>query len=174
MTSADETLGAAMRQAFLKQARSDFILCQELRNTRNPTCHWVHYLQLATEKLARAYEMDITSNRRPAKTHAAFASFVRTSLQSSAWQKSLGYGNRTARYKALLKRLRPLAELTEKIAPSFAGFDRPNPEYPWQDSGSRVIAPVEHHFSDFTTAGPLVPELFHLVKCILDRDLPPL
>jgi hypothetical protein len=44
------------RDAFLKQAHSDYSVYKKLNELRLPLCHKLHYLQMATEKLAKAYQ----------------------------------------------------------------------------------------------------------------------
>jgi hypothetical protein len=41
--------------AFLTQARSDWQVFEHLYDSDFPECHALHYLQMATEKLAKAY-----------------------------------------------------------------------------------------------------------------------
>jgi hypothetical protein len=44
----------AWQLAFLKQARSDWETYQRIDDPVWPTCHRLHFLQMATEKLAKA------------------------------------------------------------------------------------------------------------------------
>jgi len=42
-------------EAFLAQAKSDWQIYEHLEKTSFSKCHALHYLQMATEKLAKAY-----------------------------------------------------------------------------------------------------------------------
>jgi len=42
-------------KVFLEQASSDWQVYEHLKGTHFPNCHALHYLQMATEKLAKAY-----------------------------------------------------------------------------------------------------------------------
>ena len=53
----DDELRRAYERAFLAQARSDWNVYRLLSESREPSCHALHYLQMATEKLAKAYRM---------------------------------------------------------------------------------------------------------------------
>ena len=43
------------QELWLRQARSDHALFLQLRRTGADECHLLHYLQMATEKLSKAY-----------------------------------------------------------------------------------------------------------------------
>ena len=58
------------REAFLEQARSDFAMFDLLNEAKVPQCHVLHYLQMATEKLAKALSLSPRSQEAPPFTHA--------------------------------------------------------------------------------------------------------
>ena len=66
------------KQAFRKQARSDYDIFSEFNNATNlkPICHQLHYLQMATEKLAKSFFCDQTLEP-PRKTHYGFVRLLR-------------------------------------------------------------------------------------------------
>lgn len=134
-----------------------------------PACHWIHFLQMATEKMARAHAMDPNSNEQPARTHGGFFLLIRTGLANERWQGRLGYAGQSKQYKAILKRLRPLAQQTENMAPALAE-DRPNPEYPWESPQAKVTAPADYGFPNFTAAGSALPQLLNMVQKILNAE----
>jgi hypothetical protein len=57
-----------------QQARSDHQLFTSLRGTGCAQCHLLHYLQMATEKIAKAYFW--RSGSAPPKSHAGFAQLM--------------------------------------------------------------------------------------------------
>lgn len=103
-------------------------------------CHELHYLQMATEKLAKAYHQ--TDLRQG---HAAFQRLLADLPNNSLAVAPLGFRDRTSlsRWQGSVI---PIVIAIENLAPSIA--DRqglPNPEYPWP-RGAEVSAPVDHSF----------------------------
>ena len=62
------------RSAYLEQAKSDFTMFQVIQDA--PLCHRLHYLQMATEKLAKGF-LTPPGGARYGKTHDAFVRFLR-------------------------------------------------------------------------------------------------
>jgi hypothetical protein len=123
---------AAQRMWWL-QARSDFELFRQLRRTGVAQCHQLHYLQMATEKLSKAYLW--RSGNPPPRSHTGFVRFLRallgrrpaTELERIA--NILGFG-RTGDLDNWVVSIQPLAYALQNMAPAEAG-NGPNPEYPW-------------------------------------------
>jgi hypothetical protein len=137
----------AQQRLWCSQARSDYDTFKLLNRHGSAPCHQLHYLQMATEKLAKAHFW--RSNRPPTASHRAFTVFVRTLLRGhdekarTRVAQALGYGSEFE-YQAATKTLLPVAYEIERLAPALA-FDGPNAEYPWpaQDPAS---APVDFEF----------------------------
>src|SRR5882724_6463098 len=54
----DDDQRRAFAQAFIAQARSDWLVYRVLTESAEvPLCHRLHYLQMACEKLAKAYRL---------------------------------------------------------------------------------------------------------------------
>ena len=72
----------------------------------------------------------------------------------------------------MIDSLLPLAERIQHLAPNYAGFTKPNPEYPWNPSGveSGVIAPCEFAFPDFSPRDPRMGKLMRLIEDLLLMD----
>lgn len=137
------------REAFLRQAESDYRVFQRFNRSGDsvPVCQQLHYLQMSTEKLAKALSCP-QGGDPPKTTHAAFARFLRISKGRPELQRALGYeGNHNA-FVSYIDSLLPLAERIEALAPEGKRLDRPNPEYPWNSLASSVVAPVDHGFED--------------------------
>ena len=137
----------ASQELWWRQAQSDYDIFELLRKYNVPTCHQLHYLQMATEKIAKAYFW--RSGKPPEKlTHRVFVQFLRD-LKSPA-----GAGERIANllgfkreqdFKNWKREALVLAYELENMAPSLAN-DGPNPEYPWP-SNQPKYAPVTYHFN---------------------------
>jgi hypothetical protein len=135
-----------------EQAQSDHAAFALLRSQGLAQCHSLHYLQMVTEKLAKAYLWRSPKNAPP-KSHAGFVQFLR--LLSSAQPKNrdrianLLSFNRFTDFQEWIRSITPIAYELERIAPALAN-DGPNPEYPWPHA-QPAFAPVNYNFSIWTT-----------------------
>jgi HEPN domain-containing protein len=131
------------------QARSDHALFVRLRREGVHDCHLLHYLQMATEKLSKAYLW--RSGHAPPKTHTGFVRFLkalldrRTDLERIA--TTLGFRRRED-LDTWVRSVRTLAYALQNIAPAEAG-DGPNPEYPWPHDAP-IHCPIDHTFALWT------------------------
>lgn len=147
------------REAFLRQARSDYALFQRLQTEPSvPLCHKLHCLQMATEKLAKA--LQAPPGRHPDRTHNAFASFVQTATTNPQLRRISRYQNR-AQYLAVVRGLLLLAQQIEDLSPE--GPDHPNPEYPWEQNG-QVMSPLDYAWADFHLQSPAMIRLLQFLN----------
>jgi len=130
-------------QVFVQQARSDWEVFEHLRQTAFPRCHMLHYLQMASEKLAKAYLLASLKDLRMKKSHKALTRFLRHVVRNRKLQTAMGMDAKQLRSHVM--HFLPLAYDIEILAPSLAQ-DRPNPEYPWQDPNGQFVTPAKHHF----------------------------
>lgn len=129
-----------------EQAQSDHRVFVLLRQEGVEPCHLLHYLQMVTEKLAKAYSWRTGIPSR--LSHASFAAFlkmliVRSSTDRERIATRLGFSGADS-FKAFIRSAAPLAYEIERLAPSLAG-DGPNPEYPWPHGGPNHT-PASHDF----------------------------
>ncbi len=129
-----------------KQARSDFSIFVLLRRAGAHECHLLHYLQMATEKLSKAYLW--RSGHAPPKKYTGFVRFLKALLDRRSadleWvSKALGFG-RPEDLDKWVSSIQTLAYSLQNIAPAIA-WDRPNPEYPWPHA-SPTDCPADHPF----------------------------
>lgn len=128
-----------------RQAESDLALFVLLRGAGVHECHLLHYLQMATEKLSKAYLW--RSGHAPPRSHTGFVVFLRALLdrrgELDRIAAVLGFGRRKDLDK-WARGIQPLAYALQNLAPAEAG-DGPNPEYPWPHE-SPVQCPVGHAF----------------------------
>ncbi len=137
------------RDAYFIQAWSDFEVFREMNRSRHPLCHRLHYLQMATEKLAKGFFCE-SSGRAPArKTHFAFTRFLHYSKRRKGLHDRLGYERNRAAYAAYIDSLMAVAEKIENLAPVGGSFDKFNTEYPWKDADGVVRCPARYDFSEF-------------------------
>ncbi len=128
------------QQAFLAQAKSDHGVLGTLQG--KAPCHQLHYLQMCTEKLGKAYFKRQTTTKVDG-SHAFFVKFLRAISTNGAVRNGLGFVHSES-FVGYIHGLLPLAYDLERLAPNLAG-DGPNPEYPFPRSNP-TIAPVHHDF----------------------------
>jgi hypothetical protein len=115
------------------QTRSDHSILILLRRQNVQPCHQLHYLQMVTEKLGKAYFW--RTGQPPRKSHASFVRFLqaldsRPKRDVGRVAEFLGFA-RAQDFENWIPTITPLAYELERLAPSLAGDNRPNPEYPW-------------------------------------------
>lgn len=135
------------KEAFLRQAENDYSVFHEFNGSRKPISQQLHYLQMATEKLAKALSCG-HRNDPPKTTHAALGRFLRISKGRPELRRDLGYEGNYNAFVSYIDSLLPFAEKIEGLAPEGGRLDKPNAEYPWQSAGGTVIAPLDHTFDD--------------------------
>lgn len=134
-----------VQRLWLRQADAEFRLFRSLSGSGAADCHLLHHLQMATEKLGKAY---LCRNGAAPSVHRAFEPFLRAlRCRRSSDQRLIAKAFGFVRVDDLLAWLRsalPLASRLENMAPSLAG-DGPNPEYPWPREAPQYC-PAEHSF----------------------------
>ena len=145
------------QQVWWEQTCADHDILNLLRKKGVAPCHQLHYLQMVTEKLGKAYFW--RTGRPPRTTHASFVRFLqaldnRPARDADRIAGLLGFG-RSQDLETWIPTITPLAYDLERLAPNLAGFNSPNPEYPWPHVAP-VNAPVSFPFnvwSDLTETG---------------------
>ena len=127
------------QRLYLVQARSDWQIYRLLKS--QPVCHRLHYFQMCSEKLAKAF---FWKNAGAGNLgHAAFVKFVRALATRRKVAAKLGFID-MASFGEWIKDVSDLAYELERLAPALAE-EGPNPEYPWPRANPEH-APVEHDF----------------------------
>ncbi|MDD4890985.1 MAG: hypothetical protein PHU85_13775 [Phycisphaerae bacterium] len=147
--------------AFAKQAKSDWDVFRALGTFR--FCHQLHYLQMATEKLAKAF-LCVLDGQRPEGRHGAFVRFIQHSKLHRQVQGK--YSMSRDQFRAFIDGLLPTAKLIEELAPA-GDRDKPNPEYPWEHGGA-VISPLTYSFATLQLGTPKMTKLLQFVGVCLD------
>jgi HEPN domain-containing protein len=154
-----------------RQAESDHRLYSRLRRESYESCHVLHYLQMATEKLSKAYLW--RAGHAPPKAHTGFVRFLRALLTRSERDLEriapvFDFG-RTEDFDRWVRVVLPLAYRLQNIAPAEAG-DGPNPEYPWPHANP-AHTPVDYTFTlwtDLSTGGHGRHLLDFIDRAVLD------
>jgi hypothetical protein len=116
-----------------EQVHAEHRILLHLRKAGAEACHQLHYLQMVTEKLGKAYFW--RSGNPPRRSHASFVRFLqalagRPMVDRNRIAQLLGF-NRSDDFERRIQVTAPLAYELERLAPALAGDDGPNPEYPW-------------------------------------------
>jgi hypothetical protein len=139
----------ASQTLWWEQAESDLKVLLLLRGNAADPCHQLHYLQMVTEKLAKAYFW--RTGNPPAKKHAGFTQFMKalgSIHQSHQAQAHLAASLEFKNFNVLqtwIRSVMPMAYDLERLAPTLAQ-DGPNPEYPWPHHAP-VECPARHQFT---------------------------
>ncbi len=118
------------QNGYLRQAESDYSIYSDLNKPKVPLCHRLHYLQMASEKLAKSF---LCKGRRTPyeRTHYAFVRFLKSTTRSPNIRRKLGYGGKNCpAYDTYIKSLLNVAKQIEDLAPVGGNYDKLNPEYP--------------------------------------------
>ena len=137
--------------AYARQARSDWTVFPQIVSIPDlPFCHRLHYLQMACEKIAKAYrarDTEIAIENLTAH-HVWFEKFVTAYFLSPKVKKA--FAGQDARRDRVARDTRRIAGQVEKLAPAVDPVASPsNAEYPWMD-GDRIVVPCDHDFPNLT------------------------
>ena len=137
----------AYQRLWWEQTCSDHAVLLLLRREDADPCHQLHYLQMVTEKLGKAYFW--RTGHPPPKSHASFVQFLqalnnRPAPGRARIAKLLGFG-RARDFENWMPTVTPLAHDLERLAPALAGDKGANAEYPWPWAAP-AHAPVTHVF----------------------------
>jgi len=136
-------------KAYLRQASSDYEVFRQLLSMPVPPCHQLHYLQMATEKLAKAFLSANARGRRQPNKHESLVHFLNSVDAHDAVRRAFGYESKSQQM-AFLRSIMPIARAIEAVYPK--ALDAPNLEYPWESSG-RVLCPRDYDFTDLHLTG---------------------
>lgn len=151
------------KSAFLAQAASDNRIRHLLDDVTVPYSHRLHYLQMATEKLAKGWLATEGNPAPPVPTHSGLVRLLQTLKGRPDVRRELGIRDASV-FRAFVESLLDLADQIESLAPSAAGFGRPNPEYPWREPATGlVVVPAEFAFPAFDPRGAKMVKLDRLI-----------
>jgi hypothetical protein len=134
--------------AYARQSRSDFTVFEAFPTAMpdGELCHRLRYLQMACEKIAKAYRFRDTSTPMEVllTSHVAFFKCIENVLRSPEIKRR--YNSRSAELRRLLGRAGSVAREIERLAPAVDRDHSPqNTEYPWED-GDNVVLPCQYSY----------------------------
>ncbi len=135
-----------LADAYAEQSRSDLTVYNtHLQDAEE--CHRLHYLQMACEKIAKAYRLrqPVSYRLDDLYSHVVFSKFIVGFLKSTPVKRR--YRSQEAKRRQIERYARSLATEIEKLAPAVDREQTPsNVEYPWL-SGETVFLPCRHRYS---------------------------
>ena len=138
---------SAWSRAYARQALADLNARDRLlAHDDLPRCEELHLLQMACEKLCKAFLID--GGATPDSMRRSHA-FVAGPLPIIVRQFCAREAGRLPRDSWIVDACRSLARQIELLAPALddGGRSPANSEYPWVDASGRVIAPADHRFA---------------------------
>ncbi len=138
-----------LAEAYARQSQSDFKIYQEVLQDVEE-CHRLHFLQMACEKIAKAYRLRDTPNfpEENLYSHVFFSRFILSLLTSP--QIKDRYRSRDAKLKQMVRDGQRLARQIEKLAPAVDREQTPaNVEYPWVE-GNSVFTPCSYKYGNLS------------------------
>ncbi len=130
--------------AFAEQGHSDLRTYDILSNADAPSCHSLHYLQMATEKIAKAYQVAGSYWPPRKKSHVAAVEFVKNYYSSPSMRAR--YDRNREQLAVIRDEMVKVAMQVEKLAPAVDEENVPeNVEYPWATS-EKLEVPCRYKF----------------------------
>ncbi len=150
----------AWARAYARQALSDLDAREILAGSGAPKCHRLHFLQMAAEKVCKAYLTTSNGHSNVRKTHA----YVAKNLPIIARVFYSNNRNQIARWE--MSEIRRLAHEIEVLAPACDDGDvrLDNSEYPWQDGSGNVRVPSEFNFPNIDDGSRAIIRLIKLIR----------
>ena len=138
---------AEWRVAYAKQARADLQARERLiERPALPDCQQLHFLQMACEKICKAYLCGQGTDPQSLQASHAYVAGVLPVIARQQLSAQLGHSARDRSW--VIRAIRKLARKIELLAPSVTagGVQPDNCEYPWVAADGSVRVPAEHNF----------------------------
>lgn len=141
-------------KAFARQALSDLIARNALVLAGVDKCHRLHFLQMAAEKICKAYLVSGNGHDHVRKTHA----YIQRNLPLIA--------RNFFRPEWEVQKIKSLAREIELLVPACddAGARPDNSEYPWEDGDGAILVPCEYSFPNLDDNDRSIIGLIRLIR----------
>lgn len=148
-------------RAYAKQALSDLDAHEKLAKANAHKCHRLHFLQMASEKVCKAFLTRHNGHANVRKTHA----YVAKHLPRIAREFYLrANGSQMPPWQ--LNYIETLASEIQVLAPACDDGDvrLDNSEYPWKDGNGNVQVPSEYSFPNIDDGNRTIILLIRLIR----------
>jgi len=143
------------KTGYLRQAQSDmkmYDVLMGMNRNKCPICHPFHYLQMATEKLAKAFLIDPKRQADPKfSNHKVFVKFLQILRKRQVPEHGLisqRMEMNKQQFVLYVGSLLPSAQIIEDLVPTrepqTKETKKENPEYPWRPVGGTVEVPAKY------------------------------
>lgn len=148
-------------RAYAKQALSDLRTRELLVNSGTEKCHRLHFLQMAAEKICKAYLVSRNGHQNVRKSHA----YVSSNLPIIARNFYTSINNtEIARWE--MSEIQRLSREIELLAPACddGNLRQDNSEYPWEDGQGNIRVPCEYNFPNINDGDRTIIRLIRLIR----------
>jgi hypothetical protein len=157
------TIDEEWAEGYARQALSDLGAREAVARpeVKVEKCHRLHFLQMAAEKICKAYMTTTNGYDHVRKTHACVARVL-----PIVARQFYGVINRTRISSWEISEIRRLAREIEMLAPACDGGEarRDNTEYPWEGPGGKVRIPCEYNFPKIDDGSRQIIRLIRLIR----------
>ena len=164
-------MAARWDTAYLREAESDFSIYLLLKDRDDvAVCHKLQHLQMATEKLAKAFLSSRSRGRRQPDVHDVLVVFVKTSAKYAPVARAFRMASLSAFSDFIRESVMPVAAELQGLYPKGAE-NRPNVEYPWE-VGGQVLSPADYGFANLNPDSDRVKKfVWYLKTCFVTTDV---
>jgi hypothetical protein len=149
-------------RGYARQALSDLRARETLAGANAEKCHRLHFLQMAAEKVCKAFLTKANGHDNVRKSHA----YVARNLPIIAryFYTTLNDNNPIPQWE--ISQIRSLAHEIEVLAPACDDGDvrRDNTEYPWEDGKGEIQIPCEYSFPNIDDGARTIIRLIRLIR----------
>ena len=160
------------QRAYARQAKADWAAYEVLRAATDlPQCQSLHFLQMACEKLCKAY---LCSQKVEPRFLQTSHGFIAGNLPEIFKDRRRRLKLRPLhQYSTLLKQVYNLAREIELLAPTVDNQRRPdNCEYPWEDGAGSIVVPAEYPFATLSMLSEMAgQDLLKIIPFAIDELL---
>jgi hypothetical protein len=148
-------------RSYAKQALSD-LRAREALGKNTERCHRLHFLQMAAEKVCKAFLTRANGHDNVRKSHAYIARVL--PIIARNFYTAVNNNNQIPRWE--ISQIRRLAHEIEVLAPACDDGDarRDNTEYPWEDGKGEVQVPCEYNFPNINDESRSIIRLIRLIR----------
>ncbi len=175
VTIEDPITRSEWAKAFATQGASDLQVYEiltaheEKKSGTVPSCHRLHYLQMATEKIAKSYLVGIGNLSPRTRSHIAVANCVKIYYRSAPVKlKFAGKNDRREKIEAIML---DVAHKIEQLNPAVDDENVPaNVEYPWSMEQNLVV-PCRHKFEIENLAPHVVKQFVQMLRDVATEQV---
>ncbi len=154
-------------RAYARQSLSDLLLREKLVDADAHKCHRLHFLQMAAEKVCKAYLTIVNGHDNVRRTHAYVAKNL--PIIARHFYTVINDDNEISRWE--ISEIRRLAHEIEVLAPACddGNVREDNSEYPWLDGRGHVRTPCEFNFPNIDDGSRAIMRLIRLIRTAAER-----